>query len=441
MYIFIYSQGPFSEPVSFLKTYSQSAIYPVEKKDRVLSGLDASLLWAGSAIAVNVWYSGGYLSSIGWVPGIILILLGSFVGSIIFAAAGVIGANLGIPSMVTIRPSFGIRGSYIMSALNYVALIGWTAWMININASAADQINYLLLGFNGFPYWIVACGVICTALAILKAESWKRFTRFSVIALIITAVAINAAVFYNYGWGYLASKPAWGMPAGAVFDLALIIPLSWAPLAADYMRFAKSSKGGFFGSLFGQGFTNSWFYITGLACALAFGLYDPTVYVTQVGGLALGLAALFVIWFGTITTTFLDIYSANMSVINIFPNVKEWQGSILTGGIAIVIAFLPWLNSFVQFLNLIGAVFVPLFAVVLADYFLIKKRRYDVGRLYARSLYWYRSGFRLASILSWIVGVTLYFVFQQIVPEIGATLPSFLLTAAVYILIVKVAGS
>jgi len=427
--------------VPFLKTYSQSAIYPVEKKDRVLSGLDASLLWAGSAIAVNVWYSGGYLSSIGWVPGIVLILLGSFVGSLIFAAAGAIGTDLGIPSMVTVRPSFGIRGSYVMSALNYVALIGWTAWMININASAADKINSLIFGFNGFPLWVVVCGIICTTLAILKAESWRRFTRISVMALIITAIAINAVVFYNYGWGYLASKPTWGTPAGTVFDLALIIPLSWAPLAADYMRFARSSKGGFFGSLFGQGFANAWFYITGLACALAFGLYDPTVYVTQVGGLVFGLVALFVIWFGTITTTFLDIYSANMSVINVFPNVKEWQGSILTGAIAIVIAFLPWLNSFVQFLNLIGAVFVPLFAVVLVDYFLIRKRQYDIGGLYARSLYWYSSGFKFASILSWIAGVALYFVFQQIAPQIGATLPSFLLTAAIYMLMVKVARS
>jgi putative hydroxymethylpyrimidine transporter CytX len=419
--------------VWLLKTYSESAIYPVEKKDRVLTGLDVFLLWAGSAIVVDVWYSGGYLSPIGWVPGILIILLGSFIGSVIFAAAGVMGSDLGVPSMVTVRPSFGIRGSYIMSIFNYVTLVGWTSWMIYINASAADQVGTLLFGFAGFPYWIVICGALCTVLAIFGAGGWKLFTRASVTALIITTLAMNFLVFSNYGWGYLASRPSWGMAPGIAFDLALIMPLSWAPLAADYMRFSKSSKESFLGALFGQGSVNSWFYITGLACALSFGVYDPTIYVTQVGGVVFGVVALFVIWFGTITTTFLDIYSANISMINIFPKVKEWQGSLITGGAGIIIAFLPWLNAFVQFLYLIGAVFIPLFAVVVVDYFMIRRRSYSVEDLYNKfGGYWYRGGLSLVSIVSWIIGVSSYFLVQQVLPEIGATLPSFVITVMVY---------
>ena len=413
--------------------YSESAIYPVEPKDRVLTGIDLALLWAGSAIVVDVWYSGGYLYPIGWVPGILLILLGSFVGSFIFAAAGVIGSDLGIPSMVTVRASFGLRGSYLMSALNYITLIGWTAWMLFINASAADQIGSILFNFTGFPYWVLIGGVICTALAIFGAEGWKIFNRASVTALVVTTLAINFFVFANYGWDYLASKPSWEMPPGIAFDLALIMPLSWAPLAADYIRFARSSKGGFVGSLIGQGSVNSWFYITGLACALAFGMYDPTVYVTQVGGFAFGIVALFVIWFGTITTTFLDIYSANMSIINIFPKVKEWQGSVITGIAGIIVAFLPWLEAFVQFLYIIGAVFAPLFAIVIADYFMLKKRVYSIKDLYAPyGRYWFKNGISLVALVAWIIGIVIYYVLQQSLPDLGATLPSFIVTSIIY---------
>jgi putative hydroxymethylpyrimidine transporter CytX len=424
--------------VKTLKTYSQSAIYPVEGKDRVLTGMDVALLWAGSAVAVDVWYSGGYLSPIGWVPGLLLIVLGSFVGSVIFAAAGVLGSDLGIPSMVTVRASFGIRGSYLMSILNYITLVGWTAWMIYINASAADQVGLIAFGASGFPYWVVLCGVLCTALAIFRTEGWKWFTRASVTALIITTLAMNVLVFSNYGWGHLASQPTWGMPAGVAFDLSLIIPLSWAPLAADYMRFARSSKGGFLGALFGQGTVNSWFYITGLACALSFGMYDPTVYVTQVGGFAFGVVALFVIWFGTITTTFLDIYSANMSIINIFPRVREWQGSLITGGAGIIIAFLPWLNAFVQFLYLIGAIFIPLFAIVVVDYFLTRRRSYSIEDLYKRGgPYWHTGGVSLNAIAVWVFGMAVYFIVQYSIPELGATLPSFIITAVVYLALCK----
>jgi putative hydroxymethylpyrimidine transporter CytX len=421
-----------------MKTYSQSAIFPVEPRDRVLSGMDMMLLWAGSAIAVNVWYSGGYLAQAGWINGIALIIAGSLAGSAIFAAAGIIGSELGVPSMVTVRPSFGIRGSYIMSLLNYVTLVGWTGWMIYINASAADKVGVLLAGTTAFPYWVALGAILCTALALLRAEGWKRFTQVTVTALVLVSLAINFLVFSRYGWGVLASKPSSGLPPGMVFDLALIIPVSWAPLAADYMRFSKSVRGSFIGAFIGQGSVNAWFYITGLACALAFGAYDPTVYVTEVGGLAFGVMALFVIWLGTITTTFLDIYSANMSIINIFPSVKEWQGSLVTGLLGGAIAFLPWLNDFVQFLDIIGAVFVPLFAVVLADYFLVRKRKYIPEELYRPSgAYWYSYGLRTTAIVSWAVGVCIYFAFQQGLPAAGATLPSFALTAALYILITK----
>ena len=416
-----------------LRTYSDSAIYPVERKDRVLGSLDMALLWAGSAIAVNVWYSGGYISPLGWVPGIAMILAGSFAGSVIFALAGVVGIDLGVPSMVTMRPSFGVRGSQLISLLNYLALVGWTAWMIFINASAVERITTILFECSAFPLWIVICGALCTALALIRAEGWKWFTRVSVVSLLLLSLVINALVFSNYGWDHLASRPAWGMDAGVAFDLALIIPLSWAPLAADYMRFSKSSKGGFFGALFGQGGTNSWFYVTGLACALAFGAYDPTLYVALISPL-FGIIALLVIWLGTLTTTFLDIYSANMSLINVVPSLKEWQGSVVTGALGTVVAFLPWLDAFVGFLNIIGALFVPLFAILVADYFIVRKRRYNVAELYLpKGAYWYRRGLNPLAFAVWLLGVAGYFFFLFATPWLGATLPTFLATMLAFV--------
>ena len=386
-----------------------------------------------------MWYSGGYLSPAGWLPGIIVIILGSFVGSIIFATAGVLGSQMGTPSMVTVRASFGIRGSYLMSALNYITLLGWTAWMININASAAETIVSLLFSITAFPYWLVICGAACTALSLFRAGVWKWFTRISVTALIAITLAINVVVFSNYGWDYLSSRPSSGMPLGIVFDLALIIPLSWAPLAADYNRFARSTKGGFFGSLLGQSSVNAWFFITGLACALAFGMYDPTVYVTQIGGIIFGMLALFVIWFGTVTTTFLDIYSANMSIINISPKIKEWQGSIITGIAGTIIAFLPWLGAFVQFLYLIGALFVPLFAIVLTDYFIMRKGDSPIDDLYSLTgKHRHIWGICPAAIISWVVGVAFYFWLLQAFPYLGATMPAFAITIPIYIVMCKI---
>jgi NCS1 family nucleobase:cation symporter-1 len=415
-----------------VRGYSDSAIYPVGENDRVLGSLDIALLWAGSAIAVNVWYSGGYISPLGWVPGIAMILGGSFVGSLLFAMAGILGSDLGVPSMVTLRASFGIRGSQLFSLVNYLALVGWTAWMIFINASAVERLTTILYGHSAFPVWIAICGVLCTALSLIKAEGWKWFTRVSVVLLLLLSLAINIAVFSTYGWSYLESRPGWGMDAGVAFDLALIIPLSWAPLAADYMRFARSSRGAFLGALFGQGCGNSGFYITGLACALAFGAYDPTLYVALISPL-FGIIALVVIWVGTLTTTFLDIYSANISLINVAPSLKEWQGSLVTGALGTMVAFIPWLDAFVGFLNVIGALFVPLFAIVIADYFIVRKRKYEVEDLYLiKGMYWYRHGVNPLAFAVWVLGVAGYFFFLYATPWLGASLPTFVATMLVF---------
>lgn len=417
-------------------SYEESAIYPVEPKHRVLSFADMALIWAGSAIAVNVWYSGSYLAPVGWVPGLLMIIAGSAVGSAIFAAAGVIGAEKGVPSMVSVRGSFGIRGSYLMSALNYLTLVGWTAWMVYINASAADLICRTIFGVTGFPCWIIIGGAACTLLALFRAEGWKWFTRVSVTLLVLIAIAMNAAAFSGEGLGKLASAPSGGMPPSIAFDLALIIPLSWAPLAADYMRFGKSARGSFAGAFLGQGAVNAWFFITGLACALALGLSDPTVYVSEIGGAAFGTVALLAIWLGTITTTFLDIYSANMSLVNVFPKVKEWQGSLVTGIAGTAIAFIPWMDAFVSFLYVIGAVFVPMFAVVVADYFVVSRRNYDVGALYdPKGKYWYWRGLSAPAIAAWAAGTAFYFWAQSGFPEVGATMPAFAFTFALYLLL------
>jgi len=418
-----------------------SAIRPVPKQGRVLSGVDLFLLWAGSAIAVDVWYSGGAIESIGWTGGVAVILLGSFAGSAILAASGVIGSDHGIPSMVSSRLAYGIKGSYLLSAINYIALVGWTAWMININASAADRVGNILFGFEGFYIWIFVCGAACTAMALIGANGWRRLSRAVVIALIITTVAINWLLLTSAGIEALSTTPPQGMPLGVGFDLALIIPLSWAPLASDYSRLAKSTKGAFLGSLFGQGTANAWFFVTGLACTVMIGTVDPTVYVTQIGGQLFGLAALFVIWAGTLTTTFLDIYSANISAINIFPKLKEWQGSAITGLLGTLLALMPWLSAFVDFLYIIGAVFAPSFAIVIADYFIIRRRHIVIEEVYEQKRLGSFSGFGVPAMASWLFGILFYFLTKSLLEPVGSMLPTFAVTGALYVILKKCAGT
>jgi len=88
------------------------------------------------------------------------------------------------------------------------------------------------------------------------------------------------------------------------------------------------------------------------------------------------------------------------------------------------------MDRYESFLFLIGAVFVPLFGVVIFDYFLYRKRKVDVAELYEKCpmLVW-------QGVVAWAVGLLLYEVLLYTLPALGASVPSFLVAGGLYLLL------
>jgi cytosine/uracil/thiamine/allantoin permease len=91
------------------------------------------------------------------------------------------------------------------------------------------------------------------------------------------------------------------------------------------------------------------------------------------------------------------------------------------------------------FLFLIGSFFVPLFGVLAADFFLVR-RRYDADELFrAGGRYWYRLGINWLGLAAWGVGFVAYHVVKAAFPWLGASVPSFLVALGVYWVLARVA--
>jgi nucleobase:cation symporter-1, NCS1 family len=105
---------------------SQQGIKPVGPAERNLNGMDFLLLWAGAAVSLAEIWAGGLLVPLGITAGILAVLLGHLIGNTPLALGGIIGSRTGLPTMVSVRPSFGVRGSYFATVLNLVQLVGWT---------------------------------------------------------------------------------------------------------------------------------------------------------------------------------------------------------------------------------------------------------------------------------------------------------------------------
>ena len=76
--------------------------------------------------------------------------------------------------------------------------------------------------------------------------------------------------------------------------------------------------------------------------------------------------------------------------------------------------------NYEHFLLFIGAMFCPLFGVVLADYFLMRKGSLAVEDLYRREgRYWFTQGVNLRAILAWAIGFVVYLGFSPMLMEQG----------------------
>jgi len=410
-------------------------IKPIKQEERNLSGIDFFLLWSGAAISLAEILAGGILIPLGLMAGILAILLGHIIGNTPFALGGIIGSEQGIPSMVSVRPSFGNRGSYLPAFLNVVQLIGWTAIMLIICAKSAEVISQKTFGYSNFKLWIILAGIITTLWAFFGHKTWKWLHKISVSALLLLCVVMTYVVFKEHGFTELARIPATSDLSFAIgLDIVIAMPISWLPLIADYSRFSQNTPSAFWNTWWGYFLVSSWMYFVGLSAALATGNADPIPMLLNLG---LGVAALLIVLFSTFTTTFLDIYSTAVSALNIFPQLEERKGVIIGGVIGTLVALIFPIEQYENFLLFIGAMFCPIFGIVLADYFIFRKKRYSLSDLYKKGEYWYWEGVNTKAVISWIIGVIMY---QQSIKYglwIGSSIPSMIVAGVLYLIIMQ----
>ena len=210
------------------------------------------------------------------------------------------------------------------------------------------------------------------------------------------------------------------MSFGAGVDLVIAMPLSWLPLIADYTRFGRSPGGMFRGSGAGYLLANIWFMSLGAAYALVAG-GGQDVLLTALAASGGGVALLLIVIDET-DNTFADIHSAAVSTATMV-NLRPSRLALAFGALCTGLAVVAPIARYESFLLLIGSVFAPLFGVVLADHFIVRRRKGNAAA----------PGFNAAGLTAWAFGVAGYQVLSRWAPDLGATLPSFLLAALVYL--------
>lgn len=388
------------------------------KDENKLSLWNFAFLWCGAAISIAEILTGGLFAPLGFKKGLFAILLGHFIGTIILVMAGVIGTREGIPSITSTKISFGKYGSYIFSVLNIIQLVGWTAVMLRAAANSLNYISTNLWSFDSSMLWIIVVGFLTILWLAFGMTAFKKINNLAVILLFILTLILGFIVFKNKD--LLTTVPTNTISFGGALELAVVMPISWLPLIADYTRFAKTEKAGIIGSFIGYFFGSSWMFIIGLGAAIVSKNPDPSAMLLAAN---LGITAFVIVVLSTVTTTFMDVYSAGVSFLNIMPKAKEKYVGIIMAVIGTAVALVFSIDNYTNFLYYIGSVFAPMFAILLTDYFIFKNKKIDE-----------MLQLNLGAIIIWIIGINSYYYFIHIDFILGGTTPSIIITTILYLI-------
>ena len=367
------------------------------------SVLQNGLIWFGAGVSIAEILTGTYFAPLGFGKGLAAILLGHLIGCALLYLAGLIGGKTGLSAMETVKLSFGRKGGLLFAFLNVLQLVGWTAIMIYDGAVSAGGIG------GSFRLWAVVIGGLIVVWILIGLTNLGWVNRIAMAALLVLTVILCGVIF---GGGTPAAEVNDSLSFGAAVELAVAMPLSWLPLISDYTREAEKPRAATLASAVVYGVVSCWMYVIGMGAAIFIGGSDIAQIMLEAG---LGAAALVILVLSTVTTTFLDAWSAGISAESLSKKFSGRWTAVAVAVVGTVGALLFPMDDITNFLYLIGSVFAPMIAIQIADVFLLHRS----------------SGARSADVRNlviWAVGFAAYRVLMGVDTPLGSTLPDMVLT-------------
>ncbi|MGH4039078.1 MAG: putative hydroxymethylpyrimidine transporter CytX [Sphaerochaeta sp.] len=373
-----------------------------------------TLIMFGSALSIAEILTGTFLAPLGFTKALFAILLGHLIGGILLYLAGVIGCDTGKSSMETTKLSFGKWGGLFFSSINIISLVGWTAIMIISGAYAADSVVAL-----GITFWSVIIGAFILVWVLIGINNIKYINIAAMSLLMILTIVMSRVVFK----GTAVQPPLDStMSFGFAVELSVAMPLSWLPLISDYTKDDNKNRNGALTATLVYSFVSIWMYVIGLGGAIYCGSSNIELILNRAG---LPLTAIMIVVFSTVTTTFLDVYSAGISSLSIKKNLSQKKISSSVTVLGVILALFTPISNFESFLYLLGSFFAPMISIMIADHFFLHK---DSSSLNVDN----------TNLILWIIGFILYRVLMKCNTPFGITFPVMIAICLITIITNKI---
>ncbi len=392
---------------------------PTRPEQRTWTKWNVAALWVGMSVCIPTYMlaAGMIQGGMNWWQATLTIFLGNAIVLVPMVLNAHAGTRYGIPFPVLARSAFGVHGSNVPCLMRALVACGWFGIQTWIGGSAVYGLHAILT--PGLVAWLDGLG----AFSGITAGQYVFFLIFWLINMVFVWIGTESirwlevlAAPFLIGVGFLLMFWAWSKAGGAgpIFSepdkfatrgafFAMFFPSLtamvgyWATLSlniSDFSRYAKSQKDQILGQTLGLPPTMTFYSFIGIfvtsATLVIFGeaIWDPVKLLQKFDSPVIVIVSLFSLTVATIST---NIAANIVSPANDFSNLSPKRISFKTGGtIAGVIGILimPWklltdLGGYI-FTWLIGysALLGPVAAILIADYFLIRRRNLNVADLF-----------------------------------------------------------
>lgn len=368
-----------------------------------------------SFFSASMWSGGTLGEGLSFTSFILIVLAGNLILGLYTGTLAYIAAKTGLSTHLLARYAFGKQGSYITSFLlasTQVCWFGVGLAMFAVPVSIATGINVFVL--------IGVFGALMTISSIfgLKALALLGFISVPTIA-IFGSYSVTDAVNSMGGMEALfAYEPSQSISIALALTICVGSFISAGTLTPDFTRFAKSAKSAVSSSIIAFFLGNSLMFLFGAVGAMAFGIADISEVMLLQG---LMIPAIIVLGLNIWTTNDSALYASGLGFANIFKLPKKYI--VVFNGILGTIAAMWLYNNFVGFLTLLGSALPSIGAIILADYFIVRRGKYA-----AYSIVEFKSLNRVA-LFAWIAGIALA-NFAPGIPPLNALLGSSVIYVA-----------
>ncbi|WP_336097446.1 purine-cytosine permease family protein [Roseovarius sp. CH_XMU1461] len=404
--------------------------------------LPAERLWgfkeftfANSALAIATWaflIGGAVGLFVGPKEGIAAIVIGNILGVVLTAlATTVMAGRYGVEQFTGIRSQYGYNGSRLVYLLAVIVLtMGWLAVLAMMFGRSIDGLTALATGGTtdptGVKVAIAAVGaILLTWLIVARGPtSIKMFNMIVSPLLVLLMIGMLWLIFRQHSFAELMGMEALDPPFDdrrlnfiIAIEINMAAGFSWWPYIGNLARLTKTERTAFWPNIFGIFGAAVLGEIVGLFAAVSMGDSDPTVWMTQIAGVGVGIAALGFIAFANVTSMANILYTSIVGLrqIGTAGLRRIGWGTLLFGfciiPLGLVVAYPQMYDGFFIFLVWTSALNSALAGVGITDYFFLRRQRLDLRALHGQQpggAFQFLGGFNPIGLFALAVGFVTY---------------------------------